>query len=375
MRFRLIETVSTEASPPPLDDQSCDTTSGSGFYRGGYADYERLGAMTMQGCNVCLALLFILCGLPIFVLLGLIIKCTDGGPILYRGIRLGRCKVPFYMYKFRTLPEGSQKSLGAMLVSDTNIRLNPLVRLLRDVRLDELPQLFNIVKGDMDFVGPRPIRPEIYEAACRNIPNFDLRFSVRPGLIGFSQLFTPHSTPKRLRAFIDNKFLLLKRKFYWDIFIIFYTILILAKRIISRGLAMVCRAVKKRLSREAYAEKRALQRQSPDNVCVDFWCPQPMVAAEKLQGELIDINEAYCRIDSNCKLDGTELVFSLARMLKSRNKWRQYKRKKAYCRGIIYKTLQNFNPNYLYTYIVEYQAVSPFYSYVIDKYFLNKSIM
>lgn len=375
MKFRLVETVTPQDPSPPRDNQSCDKKKKFAFYRGGYAKHERFAALAQHGFNIGLALVFILCGLPIFLLLGLIIKYADGGPILYRGIRLGRCKVPFYMYKFRTLPEGSQKSLGALLVSDTNVRLNPLVKLLRDVRLDELPQLFNILMGDMDFVGPRPLRPEVYEAACRNIPNFDLRFTVRPGLIGFSQLFTPHSTPKRLRAIIDNKFLLLKRKFSWDLFIIFYTMLVLARKIITRGSSMLWRAVKKRLFSKSYAEKRVFQRQSPNNVQVVFHCPQEQGDAANRQGELIDINEAYCRIDSNCRIDGTELVFSLSRLLRSRNRKRRYKRKKAYCRGIIYKTLDRPVGAYKYTYIVEYQAVSPFYSYVIDKYFLKKSIM
>ena len=104
------------------------------------------------------------------------------------------------MYKFRTLPVGAQKKIGSKLLSFRHCKLPFFSKFLRDTRLDELPQLFNIMKGEMDFLGPRPLRPEIYDHMCKGITNYDLRFNVRPGLVGYSQLFTPHSSPKRIRA-------------------------------------------------------------------------------------------------------------------------------------------------------------------------------
>ena len=375
MKFKLIETVTTTCDlPPPGGANRCGRLE-PGFYRGGYGRRHRLGELGLTVFNAVLAGVFILLGLPLFVLLACIIKGADGGPIFYRGTRLGQYKIPFFMYKFRTLPVGAQKNLGALMVSGTAIRLNPFVRLLRDVRLDELPQLFNILKGDMDFVGPRPLRPELYEAACRNIPNFDLRFTVRPGLIGFSQLFTPHSTPKRLRAIIDNKFIFLKRSFTWDIFIIFYTIVVLARAIVVRGWTMLARYVKNRWWIDRFQEKRTMERQSPNNVTLLFDCPDEHVATTLLNAQLVDINEAYCRIDTNCKLSGQDIVFTLSRMIKSYNKKRPFKKKTAHCQGILFKEQPGTDERFQYSYVVEYRGISPFNAYIIDKYLLNKSIM
>lgn len=373
MSFKLVETVRSTA---PLAVEAVPfVETAHNFYRGGYAGYGPVGAMAMTTVNVLLALLFILLGLPIFIVLGLIIKCADGGPILYRGTRLGLHKKPFFMYKFRTLPVGSQKTLGAVLVSATSIRLNPLVRFLRDVRLDELPQLFNILKGDMDFVGPRPIRPEVYGAACRNIPDFDRRFAVRPGLIGFSQLFTPHSTPKRLRSIIDNRFMYVDRRFSWDMFIIFYTVVALALKIVVRAWVIARQRLAVLGTNKSFKDRRAMERLTPDQVSLYFSCPREAMSTELLNASLVDINEAYCRIDTNCRMSDTEIGFTLSRRIRSRNKKRPYKRKTAYCTGVVYRELSNLNPDYPFTYILEYRAASPFSGYIIDKYLLKKSII
>ena len=373
MGFKLVETVQSNAAQA-LDGMPGGDAS-TAFYRGGYAGYGPVGAAAMTAVNVLLALLFILLGLPLFIGLGLVIKCSDGGPVFYRGTRLGLRKRPFFMYKFRTLPVGSQQNLGPMLVSSSTIRLNPLVRFLRDVRLDELPQLFNILKGDMDFVGPRPIRPEVYAAACRNIPDFDRRFAVRPGLIGFSQLFTPHSTPKRLRSIIDNRFLYMNRSFSWDMFIIFYTVVALAIKIAVRAGAIARQRLSGLGKGKSFTDRRAMDRLSPDQVSLYFACPGEAMATELLNTALVDINEAYCRIDTNCRITGEELCFSLSRRIRSRNRKRPYKRKTAHCTGVVYRELTNINPDFPFTYIIEYRVVSPFNGYIVDKYLLKKSII
>lgn len=161
----------------------------------GYGGYSKLSGIVIPLFNKILASLFLIIGLPVFLIIALIIKLKYGGPVFYKGIRLGMHKKPYVMYKFRTLPVGAQAILGAKEFSLKEFRLPWFSRFLRDSRLDELPQLFNILKGEMDFLGPRPLRPEIYEAYCKHIPNYDVRFLVRPGLIGFSQLCTPPQCP------------------------------------------------------------------------------------------------------------------------------------------------------------------------------------
>src|SRR4030042_5740158 len=163
--------------------------------------YSKLPFFINSTFNSLLSLVLIIFSLPLMVIIALIVKIKDGGPVLYKGVRLGINKTPFIMYKFRTLSKDADKIIGAELLTAEIASTKKLVthfgKYLRDTRLDELPQLFNILKGDMDFVGPRPERPEIYENICSHIRNYDRRFAVKPGLIGYAQLFTPPMTPKR----------------------------------------------------------------------------------------------------------------------------------------------------------------------------------
>jgi lipopolysaccharide/colanic/teichoic acid biosynthesis glycosyltransferase len=106
-----------------------------------------------------------------YLIISTFVLILYGRPIIYKGKRLGLNKKIFYMYKFRTLPTGLDKKLGSELFSRTSIKIPFFAKFLRETRLDELPQLFNILKRDMDFLGPRPLRPEIYEKWKGQIPN------------------------------------------------------------------------------------------------------------------------------------------------------------------------------------------------------------
>jgi lipopolysaccharide/colanic/teichoic acid biosynthesis glycosyltransferase len=140
--------------------------------------------------NITLSTVLVFCSLPLLALVALVLRFKEGGPVFYRGVRLGMNKRPFIMYKFRTLVPGAESIMGAELLtrrlgSDQKL-VTDFGKFLRDTRLDELPQLFNILKGDMDFLGPRPERPAIYERICKHIKGYDKRFDVKPGLIGYS---------------------------------------------------------------------------------------------------------------------------------------------------------------------------------------------
>ena len=144
--------------------------------------------------NKITAAILILLSLPVFIIAPIIIKLVDKGPAFYAGSRLGKNKKEFIMYKFRTLAVNAEAQIGASLVSTSNLKLEtPIGKFLRETRLDELPQLINVLKGDMDIIGPRPERQVVYDEMCKQIPWYDKRFAVRPGVIGYSQLFTPHS--------------------------------------------------------------------------------------------------------------------------------------------------------------------------------------
>ena len=128
---------------------------------------------------------------PLLALSGLAVRMS-GRPVLYRGARVGRFGATFTMYKFRTLKLGADQRLGRWLGEEltrlTEAELTATGVHLRRSKLDELPQLWNVLVGDMSLVGPRPIRPAFFEELCRDIPAYWQRLVVRPGITGFAQL-------------------------------------------------------------------------------------------------------------------------------------------------------------------------------------------
>jgi len=121
----------------------------------------------------------------------LLLKLTSRGPVLYSQIRLGLNGRPFTIYKIRTMVHNCEKSSGACWSPPSDPRVTPLGCILRATHLDELPQLWNILRGDMSLVGPRPERPEFVPALERAIPNYRGRLLVRPGITGLAQVQLP----------------------------------------------------------------------------------------------------------------------------------------------------------------------------------------
>lgn len=128
---------------------------------------------------------------PLLALTAAAIALTSGRPVLYRGARVGRAGALFRMYKFRTLKPDAEDRLGPYLGEELSRRTEEEVtrvgRLLRKVHLDEVPQLWNVLRGEMAVVGPRPIRPAFFTELCREIPQYWQRLVVRPGVTGFAQ--------------------------------------------------------------------------------------------------------------------------------------------------------------------------------------------
>ena len=125
--------------------------------------------------------------LPLFIVVGILIKVTSPGPIFFRQTRTGFLGLNFELIKFRTMRVDAEAG-GAQWASKSDSRITPMGRILRKSRIDELPQLINVVKGEMSFMGPRPERPEFYEIIGRQVPHFKLRLMVRPGITGWAQL-------------------------------------------------------------------------------------------------------------------------------------------------------------------------------------------
>ena len=134
------------------------------------------------------AIVLLLIVMPIIPLVILAIKLDSRGPVLYRQKRVGLGGKIFHCYKFRTMRQDAEADTGATWALDDDPRITRVGKFLRTVRLDEIPQLWCVLKGDMSFVGPRPERPEFVEWLAKQIPFYAVRNAVRPGITGWAQI-------------------------------------------------------------------------------------------------------------------------------------------------------------------------------------------
>lgn len=144
--------------------------------------------------DVVMAILLLILFSPVFLIAAVGIKCTDRGPVFYKQERLTKDGKRFMIYKFRTMVVDAEKMSGPVLASEKDPRVLPIGRFLRATRLDELPQVLNILKGDMSVVGPRPERPELAAEIEKTIPEFSYRLKVKAGLTGFAQVYGKYNT-------------------------------------------------------------------------------------------------------------------------------------------------------------------------------------
>lgn len=144
--------------------------------------------------DIFIALIGIILTSPIMLVTAIAIKVYDGGPVFYRQVRCTKDKKEFKIYKFRSMKVDSEKDGVARLATENDDRITPVGKIIRAARIDEIPQFFNILKGDMSFVGPRPERPEIIAEYEKIIPEFAYRTRVKAGLTGYAQVYGKYNT-------------------------------------------------------------------------------------------------------------------------------------------------------------------------------------
>jgi sugar transferase (PEP-CTERM system associated) len=148
--------------------------------------------MAKRTVDIVLASVGLMITLPFFPLIALAIKLDSHGPIFFRQIRVGSGETPFLLYKFRTMKQDAETETGAIWAQKNDPRVTRLGRFFRGSRIDEIPQLINVLKGEMSFIGPRPERPEFVEKLKQIIPYYSKRHFIKPGLTGWAQVRYPY---------------------------------------------------------------------------------------------------------------------------------------------------------------------------------------
>lgn len=180
----------------------------------GLTPAQRVGKRLM---DIVLCSVAMIVAAPVMAVVAIAIKLEDGGPVFFKQKRLTRNGREFEILKFRSMIVDAEKYAGAVLATDNDPRITKVGRFIRATRLDEIPQILNILKGDMSIVGPRPERKVIADEYCKDIPEFDYRLKVRGGLTGYAQIYGKYNTSAydKLRLdlmYIENYSLMLDIK-------------------------------------------------------------------------------------------------------------------------------------------------------------------
>ena len=178
------------------------------------------GRMLKRAFDAALSGAGLVASAPLWALFAAAIKIEDGGPVFFRQERVGLGGQPFMAFKFRSMRPDAEAEVGAIQAVERDSRVTRIGRFMRATAMDELPQLWNILRGDMSFVGPRALRPGEIEAGrggvlerLEDVPGFATRVSVRPGLTGGAQVYAPRDVPRRHKFRYDRIYV--RRRSWW----------------------------------------------------------------------------------------------------------------------------------------------------------------
>ena len=157
---------------------------------GYYINYKEnvMYSVYKRALDLLASTLGLIIGVPIIIIFGILVKLEDGGPIFYKQERLGKNNKKFYIYKIRSMKIDAEKIGGAQWAEKDDPRITKIGKFIRKTRIDEIPQLFNILNGEMSLIGPRPERPELTYKFEEEIPGFINRLKIKPGLTGLAQV-------------------------------------------------------------------------------------------------------------------------------------------------------------------------------------------
>lgn len=193
---------------------------------------QRFGKRTL---DIILSVLLLIAASPFMFLTALAIKLYDQGPVFYSQVRCTKGGKEFAIYKFRSMIVDAEKKGGVQLAKEHDERITPVGRVIRAARIDELPQLFNILKGDMSFVGPRPERPELIEEYSQEMPEFVFRMRVKAGLTGYAQVYGKYNTTPYDKLKLDL-FYIENYSFWTDMKLILMTVKTIFKPASTEGI-------------------------------------------------------------------------------------------------------------------------------------------
>lgn len=176
----------------------------------GFSSRSRLQRVVKRVFDVIVSLLMLLFSLPVTTLAAAVVYLQDRGPIFYRQERVGLYGKTFYLLKFRSMRVDAEKDGVARWAASNDSRVTPIGAFIRLTRIDEIPQIYNVLRGEMSFIGPRPERPTIVEDLTRDIPYYHYRDAVKPGITGWAQINYPYG------ASVEDS----KQKLKFDLFYI-----------------------------------------------------------------------------------------------------------------------------------------------------------
>lgn len=215
--------------------------------------------------DITCSFILILLTSPLMLLTALAVKLYDGGPVLYKQVRCTLGGKEFKIMKFRSMSVDAEKDGKARLASKHDARITPVGKFIRVCRLDELPQLFNILKGEMSFIGPRPERPEIIAQYMEIMPEFKFRMRVKAGLAGYAQVYgkyntTPYDKLKLDLYYIENY------SIWMDIKLMFLTLKILLMPDSTEGIESTQITAMKQSNAELLERRAKLDEEARERV-------------------------------------------------------------------------------------------------------------